>query len=173
MYVSRLLVLFLVPLVVQGACAQQNTPETRQFVVEGLVSKRTIWDINTIGKFPQAQLGDIAIRKHTGDNRDTIKHVKGVLLKTLIDSAHVALNSPKEFGEIYIELVASDGYKNLYSWNELFNSELGNHVFVITEQGGENMERMKNSILVMSLQDFNNGSRHLRGLSRVIVKRVE
>jgi len=41
---------------------------------------------------------------------------------------------PKEFSGIYIVLTASDGYKNVYSWNELFSTEVGKHIYIMTEE---------------------------------------
>lgn len=148
-------------------------PATAEFQVKGLVKNKLTFHINDILRFKQDELGDIVIRNKKGEEKGTAVKMKGVLLKTFLDSAGITADKPKEYSEFYIVLTASDGYKNVYSWNELFNSDLGNHVYIITSYGEETMEQMPDRILVMSLGDTNSGRRHLKGLASIEVKRVE
>ena len=113
------------------------------------------------------------MRNHRGDPKDTVKGLKGILLKTILDNVELNAEKPKDYSEFYISLIASDGYKNVYSWNELFNTDVGNHVFVITEMDGKTISEMPQRILVMSLADINTGRRHLIALAKVEFKKAE
>ena len=165
-----LLLFALMPL---SVFAQHKVDKTSTITIEGLVSQQLVFNYNAIKSFPQVALGDIAIKNHKGDEKNISKAVKGTLLKILIDSAGITTAKPKGLSEVFIVLIAADGYKNVYSWNEIFNTDIGNHLFVITEKDGETMDNFRESILVFSASDFNSGRRYLRGLERISVRKVE
>jgi hypothetical protein len=157
-----------------AAYAQHNVvPATDGFVVKGSVKNELRFTLKDLQRFNQSALGDIAIKNKKGEQKGEIKNVKGVLLKTVLDSAHIYTEKPKELSELCILLIASDKYKNVYSWNEIFNTEIGNHIFIITEKDGKPIDMMDDRILVMSLSDLNSGSRHLKGLAVIEVKKVQ
>lgn len=155
------------------AGAQRKIDVTKQFKVTGVVTQPVTFDIATIKKYPETALGDVVLKNHKGEDKNTAKNVKGVLLKMLLDSVHVKVEKPRYFSELIVVLVASDGYKNVYSWNELVNTEVGNHVYIITEKDGQGIDGMDGAIVVMSTSDINAGSRYLRGLDRIEIRRVE
>lgn len=169
----KLLLPFLMLLFVQQATAQHSVPHTSGFSIILMGHKSATFDIAEIKKYPQAALGDVPIKNHKGEAKNIAKGVKGALLKSFFDKAPIATEKPKELSELYITLVASDGYRNVYSWNEIFNTEVGNHLYVITEIEGKDMEQMDGAILVMSLSDINTGGRYLRGLEKIEVRKVE
>lgn len=160
-------------LAVIPASGQLKIEASRKFVVMGEVEKHVVFDIAAIKKYPAISLGDVVIKNHRGQDKKTAKNVKGVLLKTLLDRVSVTVSKPKYYSELVVVLTATDGYKNVYSWNELVNTDVGNHVYVVTEKDGENIEIMDESIVVISTSDINPGSRYLRGLSKLEIKREE
>jgi hypothetical protein len=156
------------------ATAQHAVPPTKEISIFMPGKKQpVVIDIPAIKKMQQDNLGDVAIKNHKGEVKNTQKNVKGVLLKSLLDKAPIEVNKPKEYSELYITLIASDGYRNVYSWNEIFNTEIGNHLYIITSVDGKDMEQADGVIMVISLGDTNTGLRHLKGLERIEVKKVE
>lgn len=156
------------------AQAKRDIPPTREFSIYLPGKQKPVkFDIAAIRQMKQDELGDIAIRNHKGEEKQVVKRVKGVLLKSFFDKAPIVTEKPKDLSELYIVLISSDGYRNVYSWNELFNTEIGNHVYVITEIDGQDIEHMPGAINVLSLKDSNTGSRYLRGLDKVEVRRAE
>lgn len=155
------------------AIAQHKVEATHQFTISGLVEKPLTIDIGAIGKYPVVTLEDIVVKNHRGEEKKTAKNVKGILLKTLMDSVHFTVSKPKHYSELVIVLTASDGYMNVYSWNELFNTEIGNHVYIITEKDGQKIDNMDGAIVVVSTSDINAGSRYLKGLSKIEIKKME
>jgi len=148
-------------------------PPSSEFRIKGLVKNELIFRVSELMKCKQDELGDVVIRNHKGEEKGIAKSMKGILLKTLIDSAGIHADKPKDYSELYIVLTASDNYKNVYSWNELFNSEIGNHIYVVTGMDGKTMDEMPDRILVLSAGDFNAGRRHLKGLVNIEVKKAE
>ena len=152
--------------------AQHDVPPSSEFVVSGAVKKVLKLSIKDLGDMKQDNLGDIVIRNHKGEPKSTAKQLKGVLLKTILERAEITAEKPKEYSEYVILLTATDDYRNVYSWNELFNTDIGNHVYIVTEMDGQSIGQMTDRILVLSLADMNSGSRHLRGLAKIEVKKM-
>ena len=153
--------------------AQHKVDASHLFIVQGEVEKPVVFDIATIRKYTSVPLGDVVIKNHRGQDKKTANNVKGVLLKTLLDSVHVKVDKPKYYSELIVVLEATDGYKNVYSWNELINTDVGNHVYVITDKDGQGIESMDEAIVVISMSDINVGSRYLRGFAKLEIKRVQ
>jgi hypothetical protein len=96
-----------------------------------------------------------------------------VLLKDILAKAEIDAESPKVLSKYYVECVASDNYKIVFSWNEIFNSDLGNNILVITQKDGENLESYEDRIAIISASDRATGRRHLKGLQKVLVRRAD
>lgn len=152
------------------ANAQKNVvPPTSEFTVKGFVKNEFTFRIKDVGQYKQEELHDVVIRNQKGEQKGVAKSVKGILLKTVLEKAEIHADRPKEYSGIYIVLTASDGYKNVYSWNELFSTDVGKHIYIVTEEDGKTMDQMPGRIEVMSLAD-NSGNRHLRGLAKIEVR---
>ncbi len=168
----KYIILLLLSLSSLRSFAQHDVPPTTEFAITGAVKKPMKVTISAMLQMPQDAIGDVTITNHRGDPKTTVKQLKGVLLKTLLDSAGILSVKPKDLSEIMIRLIASDGYKNVYSWNELFNTEVGNHVYIITTMDGKPMDQVDGRILVLSLSDMVSGRRHLKGLATVEVVKM-
>ena len=147
-------------------------PVTSEFEITGTVKKNREFHLNDIAHLKQDSLGDLVLKNHRGEQKGVARQLKGVLLKSVLESVEIVTEKPKEYSELVITLIASDGYKNVYSWNELFNTEVGNHVYIITEMDGKPVNQVPDRILVISFSDINSGRRHLRGLAKIEIKKV-
>jgi hypothetical protein len=99
--------------------------------------------------------------------------LKGVLLKDIISGVEIKSESPKVLSEFYIVCRASDGYKVVYSWNELFNSPTGDAVFIVTSKEGKKASEMEESILLISPKDFKTGRRFVKSMSTIEIYRAQ
>lgn len=161
-------------LVLTSANAQENVvPPTSEFSVKGLVKNELTIRISDLKQYKQEELHDVLIRNQKGEQKKIAKSVKGILLKTILEKAEIHAEKPKEYSEIYIVLTASDGYKNVYSWNELFSTEAGQHIYIVMAEDGKTVDQLPGRIQVMSLGDYRSGNRNLRGLMKIEVRKVE
>ena len=158
-----------------SANAQEKTvvPPTSGFTVKGLVTNELTLKISDLEQYKQDELHDVVIRNQKGEQKRVVKSMKGILLKTILEGAGIHAEKPKEYSAIYIVLIASDGYKNIYSWPELFNTEIGNHIYIVTAEDGQTLEQLPDRIQVMSLGEYHSGNRNLRGLMKIEVRKVE
>lgn len=160
------------------ACGSANaqhkevTP-TEEFTIEGAVENEQHLTIKDLLQFRQDTLKNIVFRDKVGKAKGAGRNMQGVLLRTLLDSAHVAAKDHKVLNELCILLTASDGYKNVYSWNEIFNTSVGDSVYIITQIENKPIQDMEDRILVMSLADKTSGRRHLKALEEIAIKRAK
>jgi len=171
-FMIKYVALFVLSVFSLPSYAQHDVPPTDEFTVTGAVKKEMKFRISDLSFFHQDSLGDVVIRNHKGEPKGVAKHLKGILLKNVLDSAEITADKPKDYSELVITLVASDNYKNVYSWNEIFNTEVSDHVYIVTGMDGKSIDQMPDRILVLSLSDMNLGRRHLKGLARIEVKKM-
>ena len=118
-------------------------------------------------------IDSIVITNHLGEKRSTLKKVKVVLLKDILDKVEIDAENHKVLSEYYFVCIASDNYKAVFSWNELFNSEVGKSVYIITGQDGQWAYLLDNRIALVSPKDQMTGRRYVKGLQRIVVERVK
>lgn len=153
--------------------AQQKITPTESFSVSGAVKNNVTFTIRDLDKFPKTPVNDLIIYNHAGEIKDTLRGMKGVLLKTVLSSVKYAYEKPRELNGFYFVLKASDGYKAVFSWNEIYNTEAGNQYFIITEIQSKTADQIANRIIFLSTADLKTGRRYIKGLSEIEVKRVD
>lgn len=102
-----------------------------------------------------------------------MKHIKLVALKDVLQGLVLTESNPKLHSEYYFTMVAADGYKVVFSWNELFNTVVGNNVFLIIESNGKSINESDGRIALISPTDDATGRRYVKGLQQIIVSRVQ
>lgn len=152
--------------------AQRVPVKSEKITVTGEVEKEMVFDAARLARFAQQPVKDMVVTNHLGEPRGTLTGLKGFLLRDLLQEVAIKHESPKVLSEFYFTLVATDGYKVVFSWNELFNSDAGNHVFVLTEKEGRRLTELPENILVVAQTDFKTGRRHVRNVEQVVVGRA-
>ena len=152
--------------------SQKSVNATSQFTILGLVENPKVITYADLQKEKRVDIGDLKITNHAGEFRKEYKNMKGVPLLILLNDVKIIAPSPKQLSEYYFILKASDGYSVVISWNELFNTEIGNSFFVVTEADGKSLEDSSERILFVASKDFKTGRRHVKGLETIEVKRI-
>lgn len=163
--------IFLLCIVSLGAHGQIK--QTTSFTVSGDVNMPLTVAIADLKKWKEVPIGDLVITNHLGEKKSESKALKGVLLKDILQSVEIKAESPKVLSEFYFVFVAADGYKVVYSWNELFNTATGDFVYVVTEKNGKSISDMDDSILVVSTKDLKTGRRNVKALASIVVNRAK
>lgn len=153
--------------------AQKSIIPTNEFPVTGWVKKEMTVTRKDIEKLPAKDIPDVIITNHKGESHGSLKQLKGVLLKDVLKDMELKEDNPKLFSEFYFTFTASDNYKVVYSWNELFNSLTGDNIFIVTSIDSESLQQMHNRILIITPTDYKTGRRYIKCLSKITVSRVE
>ncbi|HKC67903.1 MAG TPA: molybdopterin-binding protein [Bacteroidia bacterium] len=153
--------------------AQTKITPTQQFTITGKIKtelKFTLADINT---YPLVAIKNVTLTNHLGEVKSDIQNIKGIALKPLLEKIEFLTDKPKDLSQFYLTFVASDNYKVVYSWNEIFNTETGNNLYIITEKDGKKLTDADGPILIITTTDFKTGRRYVKALDKIIVGRVE
>lgn len=152
--------------------AQKTIPTADTLKIYGEVKNPMVLSLTQLDTFPKTAIKDQIIYNHNGEVKDTLTGLIGVPLKTIMASIEFIYDKPRELNEFYFVMIATDGYKVVFSWNEIYNSELGNNFFIITEMEGKPLNDISQRILFISTADFKPGRRYIKGLEKIEVRRV-
>lgn len=152
---------------------QNQVQPTEKVVVQGLVEKTFEISGASLLTYSQVPIGDVVITNHMGSPRGTAKQLVGVRVKDVLKNMVLHEPNPKLWSTFYLVFTASDGYQVVYSWNELFNSPIGEDVYFITGREGLAWNQMPERLLVLTPKDTQTGRRHIKGLQTIEVLRVK
>jgi hypothetical protein len=166
--------LFIVSLLyISAFClAQENIKSTDEFTIIGLVDKQVTITFADIAKEKSVSLVNFKVTNHLGEFKKEYKNIKAVPLLPVLERVAITSPSPKVLSEYYLIFRCTDGYSVVYSWNEIFNTEIGKSIFIITEADNKKLSESSDRILVICTSDFKTGRRHLKGLASIEVKRI-
>lgn len=131
------------------------------------------FSLSDLERHVSTSIPDVVITNHLGAYRATAKQRSGILTKDLLKDLELKEENPKLFSEFYLVFIAKDGYKVVYSWNEIFNNPFGNHLYFITDRDGKNLKDMSDRFLVLTTNDFQTGRRHIKDIDKIVIKRVD
>lgn len=153
--------------------AQKNNTVTNEFTITGEVKGLLKFSLKLAAGFTSHSVDSIVIYNHLHERKRAIHNIKGILLKDVLEKAGLNEDKPKLFSEFYFTCIASDGYKVVFSWNELFNTEIGNQVMIVTAEEGKNADAVDDHIALLSASDKNTGRRYVQNLQEIKVERVK
>ncbi|HMN68949.1 MAG TPA: molybdopterin-dependent oxidoreductase [Bdellovibrionales bacterium] len=138
--------------------------------ITGQVKKPVQYSVKDLKTLPSVSLKELMIVSKKGAR--ALKELKGVSVKTLIDRAEIISKTSGDSKKVLLVATATDGYQALFSWNEVFNSPLGEGVLVIYEQGGRPVPDSEGEFLLVSAKDYMTGSRHVKWLTSIDVRKI-
>jgi hypothetical protein len=94
----------------------------------------------------------------------------GQLMREVLLRAGLGLPNDRGARHAVIEAIATDGYRAVFSWGELFNTAVGDQVMVIRSQDGRLLDSVAGPVALRSLADLRPGARHVRNLCALVVR---
>lgn len=153
--------------------AQKTTKPTNEFTIEGLVEYELVINLDSLKGYATESIDSVIITNHLGERKSVLKKIKVIPIKNFLDRAVIKVESPKQLSEFYVIFMAEDGYKVVYSWNEIFNNKVGKGVFIIAEKAGKGIADLDDRTAVFSHSDYMTGRRYVKSLKKIIIKRIE
>lgn len=153
--------------------AQKNILPSDSIFIFGQIKQKLVLTTTELEKLPKSPIKNQIITNHKGEIKDTLVNIKGVALKVLLKDLSFTYQKPKELNEFYIVLTATDNYRVVISWNELFNAPGGADFYIITEMNGKPLNQLKERMLLIAASDIQTGRRYVKGLKQIEVKRLE
>jgi DMSO/TMAO reductase YedYZ molybdopterin-dependent catalytic subunit len=149
----------LLALAIAGASAHDRPagPVTTSVAVEGAVEHKLNLGVEALTK----DFSAIQFDKY-----------RGVRLRDVLNKAVVQAPDRHDVKKMVIIATASDGYKVVFSWSELFNSPLGDNVLVLFEKDGAPLGNEEGRIALISGSDLHTGPRHVKWLRSLEIRKI-
>ncbi len=140
--------------------------------IEGRVKDRKVYSFDELKRLPHVQLDSLQIYSHTMAFHGVARNIKGVLLKDVLKAVAFDAETPKLLSGYYIVCMATDNYKAVFSWNEIFNSTTGDKVLIAFEKDGQSASTHKDGLVLLAPTDRATGRRYVKELNKIIIQRV-
>lgn len=145
---------------------------TTKVTVSGAVEHRLNLSVDELRKFPPQQVGEVPLVCQSGTNVGKLENFKGVRLRDILEKAVVKAPGHNDVKKMVIIASASDGYKVVFSWSEVFNSPVGDGVMVFFEKDGQPLADDEGRIAMVSTKDIHTGPRHVKWLQGIEVRKI-
>ncbi|SEK09710.1 MULTISPECIES: hypothetical protein [unclassified Variovorax] len=119
---------------------------------------------------PRHDLGPTQVLCYSGRPVAQVDSYAGARLVDVLDAHGLSQRPRSELKRCVVVAQGGDGYQAVFSWNELYNSTIGEKALVLYEKNAEPLDAHLGRICLISANDTRLGPRHLRGLSRVELK---
>ncbi|HXU41987.1 MAG TPA: molybdopterin-dependent oxidoreductase [Burkholderiales bacterium] len=96
----------------------------------------------------------------------------GVRLVDLLQEADIRQDARHALRRTYVVATATDGFQAVFSWGELYNTSVGRGVLVAFERDSAPLRDGEGQITLVSLADERPGTRHVKWLARIEVRRI-
>jgi len=117
--------------------AQRVPVPTDSIRIFGMIDSIFTVSFEEIARNDKSDLENFKVTNHRGEFKKEYKNVKGVKLLKILEKIKIGVGKPRELSEYYLIFKASDGYAVVFSWNEIFNTEIGQSLYIVTEVDGK------------------------------------
>ncbi len=145
---------------------------TTSIAVSGAVLHKLTLSVDDLKKFPPQQIGETPVVCQSGATISKMDSAKGILLRDILGKAGIVTHAPNDVKKMVIIATASDGYKVVFSWTEVFNSPIGDGVIVFYERNGMPLTDDEGRIAMISTKDIRTGPRHVNWLTEIEVRKI-
>jgi hypothetical protein len=143
---------------------------TKNLKVEGNVIEKMVFDLEKIMQLPQFHSNKQSVVCMSGDIKSHPMTYTGVLLKDILDVAKIKIDDKRDMNEMYVIIQASDGYKALFSYHEIYNTPNGEKIVLYYKKEDQLLGSEEGDFALISLNDTKNGPRHVKWVDKIIVK---
>jgi len=145
---------------------------TTTLAVRGNVATPLSLSVADLAKFPVQRVEDTRIGSGQANEKAQARQFAGCLLRDVLNAAKLTEAGRNDLRRTIVVATASDGYKAVFSWAELFNTAIGDGVLIVYERDGKPLSDDEGRIALVSLKDTRPGPRHVKWLASLDVVRV-
>lgn len=137
------------------------------FRVVGRVSEEREYSLRELLEMDKIETGDMLMACGSGEPKGRLGACTGVLLTDIINGSDVITTAHNDTKKMYVVVSATDGYSTVFSWQELFNTTVGEGVMAILEKEGEKIYENHGRVDLFSAKDFLTGSRYVKQVATI------
>lgn len=143
-----------------------------RLAVSGMVMTVLDLDVDDLRAFPSDQVANVDLTRRVG-GETVASRVRGVRLTAVLERAGLAARDRNDWKHALVLATATDGYGVVFSWPELFNTDVGTGAWVVFERDGQALADGEGRIALVSTRDLQTGPRSVRWLARLAVRIVD
>ena len=145
---------------------------TDRLTVTGAVAQTLDFGVDDLRKLPAQDVKEISLPSQSPTKPGVVETFKGVLLRTLLEKAKLLSPGRNDLKKTVFVATASDDYAVVFTWSEVFNTDIGDGVLVYFEKDGKPLGEAEGRIALVSAKDIHRGARHVRWLKAIDVRKV-
>lgn len=153
--------------------SQGKIIHTDFFVLRGEIKNPQTITMAALTEFKAKDLNDVTNYNEKGEARATYRTVKGVLLKEVLQKVQLNTTNSKQLYAFYVECTATDGYKTVFTWNELMNTLNGENIFIVTSRDGKDIANLDDRIAILQLTEPGKGHLNIKGVQQITILSVK
>ncbi len=119
------------------------------------------------------EVKDLLVACGSGEPKGNIAACRGVLLTDILGQAGVIVTEHNDTKKMFVTASSADGYTTVFSWQELFNTAVGEGVLVVLERDGSPVHHGQGQVDLLSARDYLTGPRYVKRLANLKVVMVE
>jgi DMSO/TMAO reductase YedYZ molybdopterin-dependent catalytic subunit len=157
--------------VAQSLLAQ--TPGAPALTVKGNVERTQALSLEELKQLPVQRIEDVRVVREQGATtgaQEMARRYTGCLLRDVLDRAKLVEKNRMDLRKSVVILTASDGYRAVFSWAELYLSPIGDGVLIVYERDGAALPDTEGPLALVSLKDTRPGPRHVKWLRTIEVR---
>jgi hypothetical protein len=135
--------------------------------VVGRVASDLSLSIETLRAMDCLEIDNLPMICGSGEPKGRIGNIRGVLLADVINRAEVLAPEHNDTKKMFVVAASDDGYKAVFSWQEIFNSPNGDSILVVLEKNGQPLYDGCGGVDLLSGRDHLTGPRYVRQLKTV------
>ena len=135
--------------------------------IVGRVAEPVALTLPELRRMDNIDIADMPTICGSGEPRGRMGRLRGVLLSDIVGCAEVVAPEHNDTKKMIIVATAADGYKTVFSWQEIFNSPNGDGVIVALERDGRPFYEDYGGADLFSTRDHLSGPRHVRRLTTI------
>lgn len=140
--------------------------------VAGHVPRPGAFTHDALAGLPRHDLGPTQVLCFSGRPVAQVDSYAGARLTDVLEACGLSERPRSELKRCVMVALGDDGYQAVFSWNELYNSLIGDKVLVLYEKNGVALDPHLGRICLISAHDARLGPRHLRGLTQIQVRKL-
>lgn len=155
------------------ACAAPlPAPRHRRLRLHGWVRAEVVVEPGDLRAFDAMRVDDFRVSCTFGGDHGGVRPMRAVALRDLLALVVPAFDARTDFKRTVLVAEGRDGYRAVFSWNELHNTPVGAGVVVAFDDDGHPLPDDTGPFALVSRLDEVSGPRFVRGLTGIELRRL-
>lgn len=147
--------------------SEHNNQQPAALRIIGRVNAPLTMSLAALRAMESIETGELPMICGSGEPKGRLGRCRGVQLAEVINRAEVVVREHNDTKKMMVVAAADDGYKAVFSWQEIFNSPNGEGILILWEKDGRPLYDGDGDVDLVSAHDHLTGPRYVRQVRTV------